>query len=69
MSDEPREFEPLMMAIENVTEALDPHARENAIELLRALKSEFEICCCRHAHVVPYEPQTSSTQTSTNKAK
>ena len=69
MPDQPREFEPLMIAIENVTDALDPQARENAIETLRALKSEFEICCCRKAHVIPYEQETSSTQTSTNKAK
>jgi hypothetical protein len=65
MADEPREFEPLMIAIEKVTDAISAQARSSAIEELRALKMEFQNCCCRFARVVPYEPHTSSAPAPT----
>ncbi len=54
--DEPKTFEPLMLSIENVLNAIDSAADQQALtDAVVSLRAQFDIyalCCCRKAHVI-----------------
>ncbi len=56
--DEPKTFEPLLLSIENVLNAIDSAADQqaltDAVVSLRTQFNEYTACCCRKAHVIPY---------------
>ena len=56
--EEPKEFEPLMLSIENVLKAIegsaDQQALTDSVVSLRAQFEDYKACCCRKAHVIPY---------------
>jgi hypothetical protein len=62
MPDEPRLFEPLMYSIEQVLTALDneplrqslSQSLQTAATDLRGMFEDFDECCCRKAHVIPF---------------
>jgi hypothetical protein len=62
-TDPGEEFEPLMIAIERVTDALGDATDDQlrtAIAELHETKQRYEACCCRFAHVVKYTPPAAS---------
>ena len=56
--EQPKEFAPLMLSIENVLKAIegsaDQQALTDAVVSLRDQFNQYTACCCRKAHVIPY---------------
>ena len=58
MPDEPRELAPLMESIEQLLAAIDSqplNTLQAAVEELRGQFLAYDECCCRRAHVVPFD--------------
>jgi hypothetical protein len=59
MQEEPKEFAPLMSSIERVLSAMDTGAESQAlataVQQLRDNFNDYLECCCRKAHVIPYD--------------
>jgi hypothetical protein len=57
----PKEFSPLMDSIEKVLNAIDSSADQQTLlgnmQELRDKFNEYKGCCCRKAHVIPYDEQ------------
>jgi hypothetical protein len=56
---ESKEFEPLMLTVQQVLEALKgqplTQAAADAVQQLESKFTEYRDCCCFRAHVVPYK--------------
>ncbi len=54
--EQSKEFEPLMLSIENVLKAIegaaDQQALTDAVVSLRDQFNQYTACCCRKAHVI-----------------
>jgi len=59
MPTQPQEIEPLMASIEAVLEAIDTESPSlaAAVQTLRTTYNDMALCCCRRAHVIPYNPE------------
>ena len=58
------EFRPLMDAIRDALEALQPEKMDTAarekLETLARAYDHYQECCCMNAHVVPYDEKQAS---------
>jgi hypothetical protein len=64
MPTEPKEIEPLMSSIEEVLAAIDTESPSlaAAVEQLRNQYNEIAECCCRRAHVIPFNPEARTAK-------
>jgi hypothetical protein len=54
MPTEQRDFEPLLISIEKVLNAIERQMEPLAedVQELRSLYDDYALCCCRRAHVI-----------------